>query len=152
MGGDFFQVFNILINTREDKYACFMQMCVNYYCSNPKQQKILIYFDWALDALLCLVCCEQGSIAHVCCCCYEQQQLLQSRLRVLVISVILLHAGVGPRYNSVPVQHRPQHGVRKQSYRVIPAMYSVPVELAWKLTADCNRPVRTRSSLSRRHR
>ncbi len=27
----------------------------------------VIYFDGALDALLCLVCCDQGSTAHVCC-------------------------------------------------------------------------------------
>ncbi len=26
------------------------------------------YFDRALGALLCLVSCDQGSIAHVCCC------------------------------------------------------------------------------------
>ncbi len=31
-----------------------------------------IYFDQALGALLCLVCCDQGSTAHVCCCCCYQ--------------------------------------------------------------------------------
>ncbi len=43
-----------------------------------------IYFYWALAALLCLVCCDQGSIALVCFCFEQQHQLLQSRLCVLM--------------------------------------------------------------------
>ncbi len=38
---DIFQVVNTLINMRVEKYACFMQMYVYYYCSNPNQRKIL---------------------------------------------------------------------------------------------------------------
>ncbi len=35
-----------------------------------------IYFDGALGALLCLVCCDRCLTAHMLCGCYEQQQPL----------------------------------------------------------------------------
>ncbi len=41
-----------------------------------------IYFDGALGALLCLVCCDQGSTARLLA--WQQQQLLLSPLHVLL--------------------------------------------------------------------
>ncbi len=41
-------------------------------------------FAQALSALLCLVCCDQGSIAQICCYSSNDQLLLQSRPRVLL--------------------------------------------------------------------
>ncbi len=50
-------------------HICFsMQMYVYYYCSKTVKNTIMHIFDGALGALLCLVCCDQGLIAHVCCC------------------------------------------------------------------------------------
>ncbi len=65
--GIFFKVFKTLINMRiqnNDKY-----------CD--------IYFDRALVALLCLVCCDQGSISHVC--------MIQSTTNTVKIMYSLLH-------------------------------------------------------------
>ncbi len=52
----------------------------------------------------------------------------------------------------VPRLYRLQHGVRKGSYGLIRARFSVLTELAWKLTADCNWPAWTQGSSNRRHR
>ncbi len=68
-----------------DKYTNMLVLCKSMFIiieaiqNNDKYWDT--YLDQALGALLCLVCSDQGSMAHVCCCCYEQQQqLLQSRL------------------------------------------------------------------------
>ncbi len=47
-----------------DKHACFMQMFI-IIALIQNNEKCDMFLNQALGALLNLVCCDQGSIAHV---------------------------------------------------------------------------------------